>query len=150
MIEIQNQVSDIWGFAYGERITSDWVNEILNDVLELLDENLTKYEDITFKTNYSGINVRGPAAKGWDEPIALKPVNKDKSRWEGLIELHQGQIIFGNWNSSTISWTGKTFPKGELLEPSSAYNGSINAESGKYKVIVDFSTKTYEFIKQDD
>jgi len=148
--EIQNTVGAIWGFTNFERETSDWVYGILNDVLELLDENLTKYEDITFKTNYSGINVRGSAAKGWNEPIALKPVNKDKSRWEGLIELHQGLILFGNRNSWTITWTGKTFPKGELLEPSSAYNGAINAESGKYKVIVDFSNNTYEFIKQDD
>ncbi len=149
-IEINNMISNLIRSNKDAIVVSTWNIGIMKDALAVVEEDLKKYDDLAVKPFYGRISIIGPAAKGWDESVPLDPVDKNGVIWQGVVKLKDSTLVFINRNSWTISWGGNSFPKGELMETNDEFKGEILAKEGTYKVIVNLSDNTYEFIKQDD
>lgn len=146
-IENQNIVAELIAYTNGEIYTADWVNEIFNDVLLLLDENLKKFGDVVEDPVYGLLKIGGEAT-GSAESIHLNASKLDKNLWQGTVNLNDGSLFFYDIGYSTF-WNGIDFPKGKLVVNNPEFP-DIVAKKGTYKVTVDLNNNTYEFIKVDD
>jgi hypothetical protein len=74
-------------------------------------------------------------------------INEDKSIWEIEIYLKEGRVKFRCRDSWAQNWGGTAFPTGEAN-----FEGpdiSVN-DAGNYRVVLNLSASTYEFIKLED
>jgi len=127
--------------------TSGWVLTVANELLQMIDEELMKYEDIKDEPYFSEIQVRGDAVDNESSLVILKKLRN--GTWEGTVSLKDGTVVFSNRAAGIISWTGDEFPKGKL-RGTNFWGNNISVKKGVYKVIFDYDNGTYEFIKQDD
>jgi len=135
---------DIFFAAYA---TSGYVLSITNEVLQMIDKELMKYEDIKIEPYYSEIRVRGDAVDNELSFVILKKAGN--GTWEGIVPLKEGTVTFSNRAAAIISWTGDEFPKGKL-KGADFWGEPISVKKGVYKVIFDYENGTYEFIKIND
>ena len=127
--------------------TSGWVLSITNEVLQMIDEELMKYEDIKVEPYFSEIRVSGDAVDNELSFVILKKLSN--GTWEGTVPLKDGTVVFSNREPGIISWTGDEFPKGKL-KGTDYWGNNISVKKGVYQVIFDYENGTYEFLKQDD
>ena len=128
-------------------LTSAHVLSITNEVLQLIDEELMKYEDIKVVSYFSGIRVRGDAVDNELSFVILKKLSN--GTWEGTVPLNDGTVVFSNRERGIIEWTGDEFPKGKL-KGADFWSKNISVKKGVYKVTFDYENGTYEFIKIND
>jgi len=120
-----------------------------NDALAMLKLIKDYYPDV--KLLYQDVGIIGTSIDGFDDvgahstPMTL--VNEDQSIWEIELYLKQGEIKFRCRDSWAINWGGNSFPKDEAK-----FEGPniVIPVAGNYKVILNLTANTYEFIKQND
>ena len=149
-INYNNLIGQYFGLSASGFYTSAWVIDILKDTQAILDAELLKYDDIAFELFYGEINLTGTAISEKDSIITLKSQNKENTLWKGTAKLKDGEICFINRNSYAIRWSGKTFPKGKVLDVWDPNDGLIPVTKGTYIILFDLKNNTYEFIKKDD
>jgi hypothetical protein len=143
----QNLILSFLGMSYASCYTSGWVLATTNEVLQMIDEELMKYEDIKVEPYFSEIRVGGDAV---DNELSFAILKKmSNGTWEGTVPLKDGTVTFSNRAAGIMGWTGDEFPKGKL-KVGGYWDNNISVKKGVYKVIFDYDNGTYEFIKQDD
>ena len=116
-------------------------------MLQMIDEELMKYEDIKVEPYFSEIRVTGDAVDNAMSFVILKKLSN--GTWEGILPLKDGTVTFSNRAAGVISWTGDEFPKGKL-QGAGYWDNNISVKKGVYRVIFDYETGSYEFIKIND
>ena len=122
---------------------------LYNDANTML--KLIKAYDPNVKLLFQDVGIIGTSIDGFDDvgahstPMTL--TNEDLSIWEIELYLKEGRVKFRCRDSWAQNWGGSTFPKGEANFEGPDIPVS---EAGNYKVILNLTTNTYEFIKQDD
>jgi len=149
-IDYNNLISRYFGYVSSGFYTSGWVIGILKDTLAIIDTELQEYDDIATKSFYAEINMVGTAVSDKDGTITLKAQNKENTLWKGSAKLREGEISFINRNSYAVVWSGRTFPKGEIMEFGSLDDGALHVTKGTYTILFDLENNTYEFIKSHD
>lgn len=103
------------------------------------------------KLLYQDVGIIGTSINGFDDvgarstPMTL--TNDDSSIWEITMYLKKGRVKFRCRDSWAINWGGDSFPSGKAV----SFGNDINvSEAGNYHIILNLTTNTYEFIKQDD
>ncbi len=122
---------------------------LYNDALAMLKLIKNYYPEV--KLLFQDVGIIGTSIDGFDDvgarstPMTL--IDEDQSIWEIELYLKVGLVKFRCRDSWAQNWGGTTFPNGK-----SAFEGpNISvAEPGNYRVILNLSSNTYEFIKQDD
>lgn len=124
-------------------------NVLLNDALAML--KIIKNYDPDVKLLFEDVGIIGTSINGFDDvgasstPMTL--TDEDKSIWEIELYLKKGVVKFRCRDSWAINWGGKNFPHGEA----DFEGGDIPVtEAGKYRIILNLTRNTYEFIKQND
>jgi len=123
-----------------------------NDALSIMELIKVYYPEV--KILYKDVGIIGTAINGYDDvgakstPMTIR--DADNGIWEITMYLKKGTVKFRCRDSWSQNWgfaVNAAFPKGET-----GHDGgdiSIPVE-GKYKVILDLTKNTYEFIKQDE
>ncbi|MGB5356124.1 MAG: hypothetical protein WBN11_05475, partial [Eudoraea sp.] len=143
----QNLVQSFLDISYAIYYTSDGVLDVTNEVLQMIDEELIKYEDIKVEPYFSEIRVTGDAV---DKELSFVILEKlSNGTWEGIVPLKDGTVTFSNRAAGVISWTGDEFPIGKLVG-AGHWDNNISVKKGLYRVIFDYENGTYEFIKIND
>lgn len=122
---------------------------LYNDALAMLKLIKDYYPEV--KLLYQDVGIIGTSIDGFDDvgahstPMAL--TNEEQSIWEIELYLKEGLVKFRCRDSWAVNWGGTTFPKGnaDFEGPDIAVS-----EAGNYRVILNLTKNTYEFIKQDD
>ena len=102
------------------------------------------------KLLFQKVGIIGTSIDGFDDvggrstPMVL--VDKENSVWEIELYLKEGRVKFRCRDSWAINWGGITFPKGDAVREQ---RDIIVNEAGNYRVILNLTENTYEFIKQD-
>jgi len=91
---------------------------------------------------YQDIGIIGDATNNWTNSIPMMLIDEQKSIWKIEITLKNGSLKFRSRDSWIQNWGGDTFPKGNALY----FGENILIKAGKYRVILDLSENTYEFI----
>ncbi len=143
----QNLIHSFLAMSYASCYTSGWVLATTNEVLQMIDEELMKYEDIKVEPYFSEIRVGGDAV---DNELSFAILKKmSNGTWEGTVPLKDGTVTFSNRAAGIMGWTGDEFPKGKL-KVGGYWDNNISVKKGVYRVIFDYENGTYEFIEQDD
>ena len=109
----------------------------------------TYYPEV--KLLFEDVGIIGTSINGFNDvgahstPMTL--TDEDKSIWEIELYLKEGRVKFRCRDSWAINWGGTTFPKGE---PASNGPDIPVTQAGNYHVVLNLTSNTYEFIKQDD
>ncbi|MGB5479759.1 MAG: DUF6090 family protein, partial [Eudoraea sp.] len=143
----QNLVHRFLTISYALYYTGGEFLDVTNEVLQMIDEELMKYEDIKIQPYFSEIRVRGDAVDNEMSFVILEKLNN--GTWEGSVPLKDGTVTFSNRERGIIQWTGYEFPKGKL-QSAGFWDNSISVKKGLYRVIFDYENGTYEFIKIND
>lgn len=143
----QNLIHDFLSMSYASYYTSEGVLDVTNEVLQMIDEELMKYEDIKVEPYFSEIRVTGDAVDNALSFVILEKLSN--GTWEGIVPLKDGTVTFSNRAAGVISWTGDEFPIGKLVG-AGYWDNNISVKKGLYKVIFDYENGTYEFIKIND
>ena len=143
----QNLVYRYLNNSYALYYTSGAVLAVTNEVLQMIDEELMKYEDIKVEPYFSEIRVTGDAVDNELSFVILEKLSN--GTWEGIVPLKDGTVVFSNRAAAIINWTGDEFPKGKL-KGKDFWGNNISVKKGLYRVIFDYENGTYEFIKIDD
>ena len=128
-----------------------WRSSFIGDLLNLAKANSTAikiyYPDV--KLLYGNVGLVGDATQNnnWNKNIPLTLTNDLESIWEADVVLKNGFVKFREGENWYFNWGGDEFPKGSTL---AYYGNNIPVKAGKYRVILNLSEKTYQFIKQDD
>lgn len=131
--------------ANRQRITFD-IDNTLQDALSVM-KAIQEY-DSTIRLLYDDVGIIGTSIDGYDDvgakstPMLL--VDEAKSIWEVKLELKKGTVKFRTRDSWNENWGGDTFPKGKAIY---FWENIPVEEAGRYRVILNLSEKTYEFIK---
>lgn len=97
------------------------------------------------KLLYKEVGIIGSALPdGWEKSVPMKLMDAEKSIWEVEVYLTKGAVKFRTRDSWSTNWGGKTFPKGNTIYFGD--NIDINRE-GKYRVRLNLSENTYEFLR---
>ncbi len=113
--------------------------------------NLIKKYHPDVRLLFDDVGIIGTSIDGFDDvgakstPLVL--VDEEKSIWELSIYLEQGAVKFRCRDSWAINWGGDSFPTGNTVREGADIQ--VN-EAGNYKIILNLSNNSYEFIKQDD
>jgi len=103
------------------------------------------------KLLFEDVGIIGTSINGFDNvgasstPMTL--TDEEKSIWQIELYLKEGRVKFRCRDSWAINWGGTTFPKGE---PESNGPDIPVTEAGNYRVVLNLTANTYEFIKQND
>lgn len=103
------------------------------------------------KLLFQDVGIIGTSIDGFDDvgahstPMTL--TDEDQSIWEIEIYLKEGRVKFRCRDSWAQNWGGATFPTGDanFEGPDIPVN-----EAGNYRVVLNLTANTYEFIKQDE
>ncbi|OIQ36700.1 MAG: hypothetical protein BM563_10315 [Bacteroidetes bacterium MedPE-SWsnd-G1] len=97
------------------------------------------------------VGIIGTAINGFDDvgakstPLLL--IDEQENIWEISMHLKHGAVKFRCRDSWAINWGGSAFPKGEAER----HGQDIQIEKeGDYKIILNLTKNTYEFITLDD
>ena len=105
---------------------------------------ITEYNP-NVKLLYKDIGIIGDAANGWEDSVPMILVDQKKCVWEIEITLKDGFLKFRSRDSWTENW-GKTDSPNKAL-----FSGeNIPVVAGTYKITLNLTDKTYDFIKQND
>lgn len=122
---------------------------LYNDALAMLKLIKDYYPEV--KLLYQDVGIIGTSIDGFDDVGAhstpMSQTNEEASIWEIELYLKEGRIKFRCRDSWALNWGGNTFPKGDVI-----FEGpdiSVT-EAGNYRVILNLTAYTYEFIKQAD
>jgi len=143
----QNLVSRSLDISQAIYYTGDQFLDVTNEVLQMIDEELMKYEDIKVEPYFSEIRVSGDAVDNELSFVILEKLNN--GTWESSVPLKDGTVTFSNRERGIIQWTGDEFPKGKLVG-AGFWDNSISVKKGLYRVIFDYENGTYEFKKIND
>ncbi len=143
----QNLVRSFLDISLALYYTGDGVLDVTNEVLQMIDEELMKYEDIKVEPYFSEIRVTGDAVDNALSFVILEKLSN--GTWEGIVPLKDGTVTFSNRAAGVITWTGDEFPIGKLVG-AGYWDNNISVKKGVYKVIFDYENGTYEFIKIND
>ena len=122
--------------------------ELQNDALAML--GLIKQYDPEVKLLFQDVGIIGTSIDGFDDvgakstPMTL--VDEENSIWEIEMYLKQGKVKFRCRDSWAINWGGNTFPEGKALNHG---NDIAVDKPGNYRIILDLSLSTFEFIYLD-
>ena len=98
---------------------------------------------------FEDVGIIGTSINGYDDVGAKStPMNLtdgEQSIWEISLYLKEGTVKFRCRDSWAINWGGNTFPKGDTERE--GFDIKI-PEAGHYKIILNLTENTYEFIKQ--
>lgn len=142
--KIMNLAQDV--VFQGHLITRNNVLERLRDkVLGLMEVNQrlqVTLADHIKQPLYKNLGIIGTAlADGWDQSVAMSPVDGHKSSWEITLDLEDGEVKFRENNEWDNNWGGSGFPHGDL-----DFDGpNIHVKKGRYTVQVDLFKLTYHF-----
>ncbi|MBT8394911.1 MAG: hypothetical protein HKO81_08445 [Flavobacteriaceae bacterium] len=122
------------------------LKELQNDAVAML--GLIKRYHPEVKLLYQDIGIIGTSINGFDDvgakstPMTL--TDEEKSIWEIEMYLKQGKVKFRCRDSWAINWGGNSFPEGKAID----HGGDITIpEAGNYRVILNLTDNTYEFIE---
>ena len=119
-----------------------------NDALAMLKLIKDYYPDV--RLLFQDVGIIGTSIDGFDDvgarstPMTL--IDEDQSIWEIELYLKVGRVKFRCRDSWAQNWGGTSFPKGKA--DFEGQDISVT-ESGNYRVILNLTTNTYEFIKQE-
>ena len=123
-----------------------------NDGLSIRELIKDYYPEV--KVSYKDVGIIGTAINGFDDIGAkstpMKLTNEEKSIWEVTMHLKEGVVKFRCRDSWAQNWgvRGKeAFPKGKAVQDG---QDIPLPEEGNYRVVLNLTENTYEFIKQDD
>lgn len=120
-----------------------------NDALAMLKLIKDYYPEV--KLLFQDVGIIGTSINGFDDvgarstPMTL--TDEEQSIWEIELYLKEGRVKFRCRDSWAINWGGESFPIGTARNEGQDIPVS---EAGNYRVILNLSENTYEFIKQDD
>ena len=124
-------------------------NVLHNDALAILKLIKNYHPDV--KLLFEDVGIIGTSINGFDDvgasstPMTL--IDEDQSIWEIEMYLKKGRVKFRCRDSWALNWGGDNFPHGKA----EFEGGDIPVtEAGKYRIILNLTKNTYEFIKQDD
>lgn len=136
--------------CYTQSATSSWMIGIADEVLEIINEELKRYDDIKTSTFYTHIQIEGSGIDNDHGFVKMSKAKKNKGVWTADVKLKNGEITFENRKSGSIVWAGETFPKGKIIDGPGYWEPGIIVEKGTYKVIFNLDEQTYEFIKKEN
>ncbi len=120
--------------------------ELHNDALAML--SLIKRYHPEVKLLFQDVGIIGTSINGFDDvgakstPMTL--TDEEQSIWEIDLYLKQGRVKFRCRDSWAINWGGNNFPKGKALD----HGPDITIpEAGNYRVVLNLTDNTYDFIK---
>jgi hypothetical protein len=122
---------------------------IYTDALSML-QLIKKYHPEA-KLLYQDVGIIGTSIDGFDDvgakstPMTL--TDDEKSIWEIDLYLKVGRVKFRCRDSWAINWGGNSFPEGQAQFEGPDIPVS---EPGNYRIILNLTSNTYEFIKLDD
>ena len=139
---LKEQKDQLVGNAYTDYAFYSSSSSILKYIKEYYPYIQLKYVDV---------GIIGSAIDGWDKegysstPMQLTNVNNQI--WETTLSLKEGHVKFRTRDSWAENWGGDSFPNG-----SAQFGGEDIpvSEAGNYRVILNLTKKSYQFIKQDD
>lgn len=122
---------------------------LYNDALAML--KLIKNYDPDVKLLFQDVGIIGTSIDGFDDvgasstPMTL--TNDEQSIWEIELYLKEGRVKFRCRDSWAQNWGGTAFPKGKAQ-----FEGPdiLISEAGIYRVVLNLTTNTYEFIKLEE
>jgi len=91
---------------------------------------------------YQDVGIIGDATNNWANSIPMTLFDEQKSIWKIETTLKDGSLKFRSRDSWIQNWGGDTFPKGTTLY----FGENIPVKAGKYRIILDLSENSYEFI----
>lgn len=92
-----------------------------------------------------GLVGEGSPNRDWGTDIPFEKKSEEPAIWEAEIELVGGQVKFRENQTWNRNWGGRSFPKGHL-----EWQGpNIQVPAGKYRITLNLTEKTYEFIPLD-
>ena len=100
------------------------------------------YPDIQLLYENIGIIGDGTSFGNWSNDTPLKLVDRNNSIWEGVVTLKGGPLKIRENESWIVNWGGFSFPKGNLVW----FGPDIQSVAGEYRLVIDMTAKTYEFI----
>lgn len=116
------------------------------NVLELANKSITQiksyYPEVRLLYENIGIIGDGTSYQDWSNDVFLEQINEEKSIWEATVTLNGKGIKIRENESWNANWGGTTFPKGNL----EWFGPNILTEAGTFRLVVNLSDKTYEFI----
>ncbi len=122
------------------------LRELHNDALAML--RLIKQYHPEVKLLIQDVGIIGTSINGFDDvgakstPLTL--IDEEQSIWEIEMFLKQGRVKFRCRDSWAINWGGNNFPKGKAVN----HGADITIpEAGNYRVVLNLTDNTYEFIK---
>ncbi len=123
----------------------------IKDLVDLAKANLTAIQTYypAVKLLYRNVGLVGAATQNnnWSKNIPLTLTNDLESIWEADVLLKNGSVKFREGENWYFSWGGDEFPEGSTL---AHFGNNIPVKAGKYRVLLNLSKKTYQFIKQDN
>lgn len=118
------------------------LGNLLEQGIHCMEQIRESYPNVRLLYQNIGVVGVGTSNENWTDDLPLMLIDKDKSIWESQVTLKKGRIKFRENKSWIANWGGLTFPKGNL----EWFGPDIPSEAGDYKLIVDMTAKTYEFI----
>jgi hypothetical protein len=122
---------------------------IYTDALSML-QLIKKYHPEA-KLLYQDVGIIGTSIDGFDDvgakstPMTL--TDDERSIWEIDLYLKVGRVKFRCRDSWAINWGGNSFPEGQAQFEGPDISVS---EPGNYRVVLNLTANTYEFIKLED
>lgn len=122
---------------------------LYNDALAMLKLIKSYYPEV--KLLFQDVGIIGTSIDGFDDvgarstPMTL--IDEDQSIWEIKLYLKEGAVKFRCRDSWAQNWGGTTFPKGKAYFEGQDIPVS---EAGNYRVVLNLTENTYEFIKKED
>jgi len=123
-----------------------------NDALSIRELIKMFYPNV--KVFYKDVGIIGTAINGFDDvgakstPMTL--INEDESIWEVILFLKEGRVKFRCRDSWAQNWGVRgemEFPKGHAVQDG---RDIPIPEAGNYRVVLNLTANTYEFIKLAD
>lgn len=115
-------------------------------VLELANNSITQiknsYPEVRLLYENIGIIGDGTSNQDWSNDVFLERIDEEKSIWEGTVTLNRKGIKIRENKSWNANWGGISFPKGKL----EWFGPNIPTQAGTFRLVVNLSDKTYEFI----
>lgn len=121
---------------------------LYNDALAMLKLIKDNYPEV--KLLYQDVGIIGTSINGFDDVGArstpMTITDEKNGIWEIELYLKEGRVKFRCRDSWAQNWGGNSFPKGKA-----DFEGSDIpvTEAGNYRIILNLSANTYEFIKHE-
>ena len=126
-----------------------WAGNRFHDSRSILNLIKNYYPDV--KLLFQDVGIIGTSIDGFDDVGAkstpMIETNYQNNIWEIEMYLKEGFVKFRCRDSWAQNWGGNSFPTGRAEVDG---DNLPVTEAGNYRIILNLSTNTYEFIKLDD